>query len=261
MTKSLRVFLILGTLCSSSNAALLWLDNFDTPDNGSFDAATPGSLGTRLSGSVGSATNLQSFGAQQSIGSNSALLVGAGGLRFGGQFDRFDWAAGATGSSILAAGGFVVAFDFIPADNTNGEWVSFQVGTINDDNGNLTNDDYGILFRNDGRTERFDNNVNLGPGGTQMPAPAGGITRKVEITYLFSSFADGSSVNAKTTVDGTQLANDTFTWDDNGGAMRMELGSGLAGTRVDNLSISTVPEPSAAFLLLGALGLGARRRR
>lgn len=262
MNKALRIALLLGAISTPSHAALLWLDNFDTPDNASFDAAsTPGSLATRLSGSVGSATNLQSYDLQHAIGSNSALLGGGGGLRFGGGTTRFDWAAGATGTSILAAGGFVVAFDLIPADNTNAEWVSFQVGTINGDSGNLTDDDYGILFRNDGRTERFDNTVNLGAGGTQSPVPGGGITRKVEITYLFSSFADGSSVNAKSRVDGMLLADDTFTWDGNGGAMRMELGSGLAGTRVDNLSISTVPEPSAAALLLGALGLAARRRR
>ena len=68
-------------------------------------------------------------------------------MRFGGQFTRYDWAAGSVGSAIVAAGGFVVSFDWIPQDDSNNEWVSFQVGTVNDDNGNLTNDDYGILFR------------------------------------------------------------------------------------------------------------------
>ena len=134
------------------------------------------------------------------------------------------------------------------------------MGTINDDNGNLTNDNYGILFRNDGRTERFDDNVNLGAGGNFTASP-GGVTRLVEISYAFSSFADGSPVTATSKVDGLQVASDSFTWSGNAGAMRMELGNGVANSRIDNLTISTIPEPTSALLLVSALGLCARRRR
>jgi hypothetical protein len=58
------------------------------------------------------------------------------------------------------------------------------------------------------------------------------------------------------------VANDTFTWDSNGGQMRMELGSNDAGNRVDNFTISTVPEPSLTLLSgLAGLGLMVWRRR
>ena len=267
MNQYLKLSLVLGIISTPAQAALLWMDNFDTGDTGNFDGA---SLAGRLSGSEAGSTYLRSFGSQQSINNNQLLLpTGGNGVRFelatndptSGAADRFDWASGSAGAAIVAAGGFVLAFDWIPVDNTDTEWVSYQVGTINADNGNLTNDNYGILFRNDGRTERFDDNVNLGAGGNFSASP-GGVVRRVEITYAFSSFADGSPVTATSKVDGLQVASDGFTWSGNGSAMRMELGNGVANTRVDNLSVSTIPEPSSALLLLGGvLGLASRRRR
>ena len=69
-------------------------------------------------------------------------------------------------------------------------------------------------------------------------------------------------MNAVSSVDGTQVANDLFTWDSNGGAIYMELGNNDSGNRVDNFRVSTVPEPASITLLgLSALGFAARRRR
>ena len=65
-------------------------------------------------------------------------------------------------------------------------------------------DDYGILFRQNGNTERFDNTVNLGAGGS-FPASPGGAARKVEIAYSLNSFADGATVRAVSTVDGIHM--------------------------------------------------------
>ena len=182
-------------------------------------------------------------------------------VRFGAA-NRFDWATGATGAQIIADGGFIVSFDWTPANNDARDWISFQVGTVNADSGNLTNDDYGVLFRQDGDTERFDNSVNLGAGGS-FPASAGGVLRQVEITYQLTSFADGASVTATSVVDGIQVASDTFTWDSNGGEMRMELGNNDPdGQRIDNLTVRTIPEPSAASLFgLALAGIFLRRRR
>ena len=227
-------------LLSSANGALLWKDNFDAPDTNNFDGAV---LTSRLSGTAAGDTTLRSFGFQQSISNNQLLLpLGGNGVRFGGQFTRYDWAAGSVASAIVAAGGFVVSFDWIPQDDSNNEWVSFQVGTINDDNGNLTNDDYGILFRNNGGTERFRNaplpNGNQGAGDNFTTTP-GGVARLVEITYAFTSFADGSPVSVISKVNGVVIANDTFNWDGNNGAMHMELGNGVANTRIDNFAVST----------------------
>ena len=262
-----KALVVLSIGCGPAPAVLLFSDNFDAPDSASFDAA---SLAGRLSGTLASETYLRSFGFQQSISNNQLLMpLGTNGVRFenalndptGGADDRFNWAGGATGATILGAGGFTVSFDWIAPENTLNDWISFQVGTVNADNGNLTDDDYGILFRNNGATERFDNTVNLGAGGT-FAASAGGVARAVEITYLFNSFADGSSVSVISSVDGTQVASDTFTWDGNGGEMRMEMGHNAADTRVDNLMITTVPEPSSALILtLGVAGMGLRRKR
>ena len=267
MRNFFRLLLTLGTCCPAVQAAVLWTDNFNTANTTNFDAAP---LAGRLSGSEAGSTYLRSFGAQQHISNNQLLLpAGDNGVRFeiaandptAGAADRFDWAAGSAGTLMLGAGGFVVSFDWTPVENTLGDWVSFQVGTINADNGNLTNDDYGILFRNNGGTERFDSPVNLGAGGT-FTASAGGVVRRVEIAYAFSSFADGSTVTATSKVDGIQVASDNFTWDGNGGAMRMELGHNAANVSIDNLTISTIPEPAGAALAgLGLLGLVLRRRR
>ena len=248
-----------------AHGVVLFTDNFNTANTANFDAApTTG----RLSGTVAGEIVLRSWGAQEQI-DNNQLLIPTGvdsGVRFenaAGPFgggNRYNWAAGSAGSSILSAGGFTVSFDWAPPGNSSGNWISFQVGTANADSGNLTDDDYGILFRQNGSTERFDNSVNLGAGGTFV-ATAGGVLRHVEITYLFSSFADGATVNAVSRVDGIQVASDSFTWDSNGGEMRMELGNNDAGNRVDNLTISTIPEPSPGLLLgVAALGLSGRRR-
>lgn len=260
---SLTGILFTGTV----SADLLFMDNFNVSDSSSFDAAD---LTGRRSGSLANDTYLRSFGAQQQINNNQLLLpTGTNGVRFEdatndgggtfGQTDRYDWANGTAGSTILAHGGFTVEFDWIPPENTLGDWVSFQVGTINDDNGNLTDDDYGILFRNSGGIERWDNSANLGPG-ISFGASAGGINRHIKIVYSFNSFADGATVGVVSSVDGFEVANDSFTWDANGGALRMELGHNAADTRVDNLMVYTVPEPSALTLLgLGIIGLLRRR--
>ncbi|MFT4550462.1 MAG: hypothetical protein ACI9MB_004439 [Verrucomicrobiales bacterium] len=256
----------LGLSALPSHGALLFSDNFNTADSASFDAAPTAG---RLSGPLASDVFLASWGAQQQINNNQLLIPAGGdsGVRFentagtAGGANRFDWAAGATGASITSSGGFVVSFDWIPVDNTTDAWISFQVGTINGDSGNLTDDDYGILFRQNGGSERFDNTANLG-AGTPHVASLGGGVRFVEITYAMNSFADASSVTATTTVDGLQIASDSFTWDANGGAMYMEVGNNDPGNRVDNLTVSTIPEPTGPALLgLGVLCLFIRRRR
>jgi len=99
---------------------LLFRDTFNTADSASFDAAA---LDGRLSGSAaGTQTVLRSWGAQQQINNNQLLLPTGGdtGVRwenaagpFGGA-NRYNWAGGTTGASILAAGGFSVSFDYAP---------------------------------------------------------------------------------------------------------------------------------------------------
>ncbi len=58
------------------------------------------------------------------------------------------------------------------------------------------------------------------------------------------------------------LSNQTFQWENNGGALYMELGNLATGTKVDNLSVRTIPEPSTLGLLsVATLALSLARRR
>ena len=84
-----------------------------------------------------------------------------------------------------------------------------------------------------------------------------------EDVFVVSSLtgSDGATVNAISRVNGTLVANDSFTWDSNGGQLRMDLGNNDPGNRIDNLTVSTVPEPSLSLLLgMAGLGLATRRR-
>ncbi len=91
------------------------------------------------------------------------------------------------------------------------------------------------------------------------------MVRRVEIACAFSSFADGSTVTATLKVDRIQVASGNFTWEGNGGAIRMKLrhnAANAANVSIDNLTISTIPKPAGAALAgLGLLGLVLRRRR
>ncbi|YCM43701.1 hypothetical protein V2O64_20560 [Verrucomicrobiaceae bacterium 227] len=237
---------------SLAPAAILFSDNFDVADNTSFDAAD--TLG-RLSGTLADDVVLRAHRAQQQIQENQLLLIrrtegGAAGVRFenaAGPYsgtNRFDWAAGTTGADILASGGFEVSFDWTPADNTNNEWFMWAVGTPNADSGgsivNAATTDYGILVRNTGGTQRFDNGTVYGDPQTFTTTAGGNKTYAVSLTYTFPDFADGTSVTAVTSIDGVEVANDSFEWDDNAGVLHMEIGTNTNGNLIDNLTVSTL---------------------
>lgn len=262
------VSLILATATGPARAALLFGDNFNAADTTNFDGAL---LTGRLSGSLAGDVVPRSWGRQMHI-SGGQLLAPAGGgqagIRFhdiGGPFganNRYDWASGPTGAEILGAGGFFVTFDYIPPAATGSNWVSWQVGTANADSGvNAGTTDYGILFRQGGGTERWQAGSNLGAGGS-FTSSGGALPHNVRIRFDFDSFADGTPVLATSWVDGVQVASDMFTWNNNNGELRMELGSTGAGHRIDNLMISSIPEPTRAALLgLAGIGLLLKRRR
>lgn len=230
----------------SQGQTLLFSDSFDAPNTTNFNTSV---LTGRLSGTLASEVFLRSWGVQQQISGNQVLLPAGGGLRFEnvngtpGGTNRFDWAAGVTGQLILASGGFTVSFDWTPPGLTTSNWISFQVGTDNADTGNLTDDDYGILFRQNGGTERF-NGALIGDGLPFTPTPG---PRKVVIKFDVTSFADDASVTATSSVDGTQVAVDTFLWRGNNGEMRMELGNNDPGQLIDNLTVMTNEDPSFFF--------------
>ncbi|MGE9268903.1 MAG: PEP-CTERM sorting domain-containing protein [Verrucomicrobiales bacterium] len=275
MKRFLYASLVLGSKFAFGGT-ILYTDDFNVPDNASFDASYDPA---RDSGLLDGEVVLRSWGAQQQILGNAAYHPGiTGGLRFEaaagpfGSTNRYDWAGGSAAALIAADGGLRVEFDWIPAtystndpDNEPTDWISLQVGGTNADpsTGNLTWADYeyGILLRNNGGSEIWQNGGNMGAGGSFTETPAG-LARRVQIDFLPDSFAPGSSVRAVTSVNGMLVQDDTFTWDSASGEIYIDFGHNALGASIDNLVVSTVPEPGVLALSgLGLLALGRRRVR
>lgn len=246
MNHTIITSILTGTLIHTAIAApevVLWSDNFNAPNNTDFDTAP---LAERLSGTLAAETRLYEQNANPEINGNKLLFTNGGSRVQFRSLDGstwYDWAASTEATAILAAGGFKVEFDFTPANNSSDTWVAFNIGVRDQTTtpGTLVNDpktDYGILFRNDGRSERWDNLANLGAGAKTVLTA----TRHVVIEYSFSSFADGTSVQTVTTVNGEAMADDTFTWDGNSNIVYMELDSISVGARIDDFKVSTLTD-------------------
>ncbi|MDB6069428.1 MAG: hypothetical protein JWL81_599 [Verrucomicrobiales bacterium] len=227
---------------------LLFSDNFNAPDNASLDASTQTD---RRLGLLGTAVQVRSSRIQHGIVANKLNFLkpatGSGRLRLQQSASLptnvwTDFAAGTTGTTILAEGGVRVEFDYTSADDTSDNWISVSAG-INSiataeplTRVNEAGTDFGILFRNTGLTQFFDNGA--ATVGSAFPAVL--TPRHVIVDYAFNSFANGTTVTVKATVNGTDVlpAGKTFTWDNNGGILHFEIGNYAAGTVLDNLSIS-----------------------
>jgi len=234
---------LLSTTAISAGNTLLFSDTFNT-----FDGQLSGSDTTgRVFGSAGSETALESFGAHQFIAGNRVDLVNTGGMRFGPETDRYNWAGATTGADILGTGGFVVTFDWTH-NGSSSEWIAWKMGTDNADTGvNVASVDHALLLRQAPTTggatnERWDNGANLGDSGISYnPVPGVTTTYPVRLTYTFDSFADDTPVHLSAVVNGIEVVSDDFTWDGNGGELRMELQTNIEGNFIDNLSVATIP--------------------
>ena len=182
MKANVIAFLATGALIHAAVAApgdLLWSDNFNLgSDTTNFDGS---SLAGRLGGPLATAPDCvaRASGIQQWITSDQLNLRG-GRIRFqrSAAGPRFDWAGTAAGSSaaniaagasIIDSGGMKISFDYVPTNNTSTNWVNVSVGFPGAFDGQAINNgetDYGVLLRNNGATERFDNGINKGPGGS-----------------------------------------------------------------------------------------------
>ncbi len=230
---------------SISAQTLLFSDSFDVADTTNFDGAPlvlDDGVTNRRSGTLAETVFLRSAQQQQHISNQQVSLRGGSRLRFHDDINWYNWASGTAGTDILAEGGLRVEFDWVPTDTTATNWVAFNVGFPGTgEPGTRVNNlptDFGILFRNNGGTERFDNSANLGPGGT-FPATAS--SRHVTIDYAFDSFANGTIVRMRASVDGVRVSENQFSWDDNNGALYMELETNQLGSLIDNYSVSTIP--------------------
>lgn len=256
---------VIGLTTALSAGAPLFSDNFNIPDTASLDGSDQTG---RRTGLLANDVVSRSGGIQHSITGGQLDFLVAGGadgrVRFHNANDLnvlWDFASGPAGTQILVDGGFRMEFDWTPTDNTVDNWVSYTVGNNGLDAAirvaALTTD-FGILFRNDGRTQIFDNSVAVtGPNfDVSLVRP-----HHAALDFSFSSFADGSNVSVIGSVDGVVLGPAwTFQWDGNTGVINMELGNLAQGTRLDNISLISVPEPTVPAIL-GFAGFAAVRRR
>jgi hypothetical protein len=273
-THSLYALLASVTLPASAGT-VLFSDNFNAPDTGNLDLSDQ----TGRRSGLNTGIQIRSSRVQHGIVGNQLnfLNVSTGRVRFHEDSDNntstagawFDWASGAVGTRILADGGLRFEFDWIAGNNTSANWVAFDIGHNGELAGepgfrvNEASNDLGILFRFDGTNidagaQIFDNSVLIGTG-TFSPSIIG--LRHVVIDYLFNSFADGTPVTVIAKMNGADVYTGGFQWSGNAGQLYMELET-LESTVIDNVSVSSVPEPSAGMLgAICGLSLLARRRR
>lgn len=265
-TAGFAAAIALSAALSPASATVLYTDNFNVADTGSLDGSDQTG---RHSGLLANDILLRSGGVQQAIAGNQLTFKTgdpSGRVRFQPTSlpanTLYDFAAGTSGTEILSAGGFQVDFDWTPDNNTAGAWVSFSLGYTAFDQTvriNQAQTDFGILLRNNGETLMFDNSV--GTAGSNFDVSGGAYQRHATIAFTFGSFADGSSVTANSYVDNVLVGTSNFTWDNNAGALYMELGNIESVKQLDNVSISTVPEPSSlALVTLAGAAVLARRR-
>ena len=253
-TSTLLAALAMGATVSQA-ATVLYSENFNGEGTGGADYND----GTTPEINVGSIGTLQATGVSQGgNGTDTAWLVnfpgtGARGLRFGG---GENWATGPNAGTILAAGGFSVSFDYdVPVTNPF-SWASVRVGSGGENSdvnaGDVT---FGVLARANTQMQTFDD----GAGDSFGSVGTVGLHTAL-FKYEFNSWAAGTTVTFTGIIDGNTIATDTFTWNV-ANDVKIVFSADLGGTTIDNIVVSTIPEPGAALLGgLGLLGLLRRRR-
>lgn len=178
----------------------------------------------------------------------------------------------------LAAAGnrnFTLGFDIDPNDPRDStaaanSWIGISFGAASTGVGitDATNH-FGVLFRGNGRYQTFDGatNVTVGGGDGDVVTAGGG-----QYTHITASItdADGNpfdgvgSVLVALSSDTTGVFAIYSRPDFSGNAITIQSHSedgNVSVSYIDNIALSTTPEPSAATILLaGGAGLSLRRR-
>jgi hypothetical protein len=224
---------------------VLFYDNFNVDDTNNFDDAP---LTGRRGGLLGDEVVLRSAWIQQSIAQKRLKMVaasaGSGRIRFHKRelAEWFDFAAGNLGSAILDAKTLRIDFNWLAPNTTSDNWLSFSIGHPGSSTGepgvrvNHAATDYGILLRCNGDTQRFDNGVSA---QTLSFRPTT-YRQHVVIELTFASFDDGTDVDVRVSISGTQVDQHTFTWDGNDRQLYMELGTLETGMSIDNLRLLAI---------------------
>jgi hypothetical protein len=223
-------------------------DNFNAPDTTNFDGSDQS---LRRSGLLGPSVQLRSSLIQHAISGYQLRLLRAaseGRIRFHDAANLANWwdfASGEAGETILAEGGFKLEFDWTPINATDANWIEVSVGIGNQTVAepatrvNHAQTDLGILLRNSGGSQIFDNGSAV-IGGT---VPVTAAKRRVSISYAFNSFANATTVTANAFIDGAAvITNRNFTWDNNNNQLFIEFGTNVPTTNglntlIDNFTI------------------------
>jgi hypothetical protein len=260
------------TLAGPASATVLFLDNFNTArlGNGNFND----DIATDQSGTAATKTYTTSLGGgwdgayQRGNGGTWLMYAGAGGfgstdMRGSLNYDIAD-AANTLGLSLAISFNLSVSSAF---GGDTSQWTSFTVGGGQNPFVNDAGVGFSSLFRDNGGTQQFSNGVDL--AGTPFFNPGPTFTDGHLITFVLS---DATGIGSAFSADNG--ANDIVKMFVNGSLTNTFTGLNLDATdqyisfhannvvaNIDNLQISTIPEPGAA--LLGGLGTLAllRRRR
>lgn len=247
---------------SASASTLLFADNFDEVNGNNAVSTFNNNLAESQSGSLVSGgpidytvTNGSGYVAQHSNGNR--LLIAASGpdnIGYGNVSLNYDFAAAANSLDQALVFSFNI-MDVFGFNNEPSNWIAFS---INDGQNEFVSNGYaGLIFRKSGGTQLFGDGSN-GPNWT-----AGD---NVTIT-LSNTAGNGSAFNGNGSVAKIKIGSNTesvFTLAQQSSAFitvnAIPAGEFGGGT-IDNLSVTAVPEPSAALLGgLGILGLLRRRR-
>jgi hypothetical protein len=255
--KNTAIMMAICSMTLTAHAAtVLYSENFDGEGGaGSYDDGTTPEINVGSVGVLQSTGVTQGGNAEDTAWSTNAPATGSRGLRFGGE-GGYNWATGDNAATILLAGGFSISFDYtITSDPT--DWMGVRVGSGGENSAiNAGDVTFGALARANGQMQTFDGAVADGFGTASASA-----TRTAQFFYAFNSWDAGSTVTFTGMIDGNTVATDSFTWDTSND-MKIVFGSAQGGAIIDNIALSTIPEPSAALLgSLAVLGLLRRNRR
>lgn len=262
-------------LAQNASAVVLFTDNFDV-NTGSSPAALNYGIGPnheianpgRQGGSLATPTLGYVFSSNVQVG-NTVTLAPAPGSSLGDEMlmssagrVRIDYNFAAVSAPIEIS--FNALPDFNNADQTN--WFSVMIGDAADNFFvNQASVDFGILFRANGGTQSFVDGASQGAGGSGSPV---GLNAWSDYKLILSDAAGTGSAFGGTTSkveyfkNGASLGIVNLT---GAGAFTANQGYIAFGVSTiggfDSLQISSIPEPAAALMLSGSLGLMALRRR
>ena len=256
----------LVTIASTASAATLFTDNFDVtmgsfipPSNAGLgpnsEAANPG----RQGGTLATPILAYTFSGNAQVGNTTTLAANANaGSAVGDDMLLANGASATIGYNFAAiAGPLTVTFDGLPnaqADLTN--WISFMVsenaGTQFVNNGTV---DFGILFRANGLTQYFVDGDpgTIGGAGTSVGQNTWANYKIVlsDAVGTGSAFGSGSS-RVDYFQNGTLLGTVNVTDPCTSTQGFIAFGAGALGG-IDNIVVTSVPEPSSMMAALSGL--------